>query len=165
MELYKKVPHSWRFMIRNSNGDIIQQGGFNGRVGWLGADDMDADEAAFLGRVMSLRSALDLEKLAQGAKLVVRTNSGGREIFTFDVPIVAGKRDKLTFDAAIGLLIEEFFAGTTLCYENYQAVGTVKLPFTLRKKNSDGSEQLLKLEKVEHNLPIADSMFERPKSL
>jgi len=160
LEVYKKAPNKWLFIIRGSDGGVLQQG-FNGKVGWNESSELGDEQVALFGRLLGLRSGVDLPRFLPKMKFVGRSKVGSIEAFVIEAAIIEGNPEKLYFDAKSGFLIQEDFGGASLQYDDYQEVDGVKVPFTIRQEGSPN--WTVKFKEIKHNLSIEDAKFDRPK--
>lgn len=161
LEVYKKAPNKWLFVIRGSDGGVLQQG-FNGKVGWNESSELGDEQVALFGRLLGLRSGVDLPRFLPKMKFVGRSKVGSTEAFVIEAAIVESNPEKLYFDTNSGFLIQEDFGGASLHYEDYKEVDGVKVPFTIRQQGSPN--WTVKFKEIKHNIPIEDAKFDRPKS-
>jgi len=160
LEVYKKAPDKWLFIIRDSDGSVFRQG-FNGKVGWSESGELEPGQLALFGHLFGLRSAIDLPRSLPKMKFLKKSKVGNSDAFVIEVTIIEGNPEKLYFDASSGLLIQEDFGGASLHYDDYKEVDGVKVPFTIRQEGSPNST--IRFKEIKHNLLIEDAKFDRPK--
>ena len=160
LAVYKKAPDSWLFIIREPDGSVFRQG-FNGKVGWNESSELGDEQVALFGRLLGLRSGVDLPRFLPKMKFVGRSKVGSIEAFVIEAAIIEGNPEKLYFDPNSGFLIQEDFGGASVQYDDYQEVDGVKVPFTIRQEGSPN--WTVKFEEIKHNLSIEDAKFGRPK--
>ena len=161
LEVYKKAPDKWLFTIRDPDGSVFRQG-FNAKVGWNESSELGDEQVALFGRLLGLRSGVDLTRFLPKMKFVGKSKVGNIEAFVIEAAIIEGNPEKLYFDANSGFLIQEDFGGASLHYEDYKEVDGVKVPFTIRQEGSPN--WTVKFKEIKHNSPIEDAKFNRPKS-
>jgi len=160
LEVCKKAPDKWLFIISEPDGNVFRQG-FNGKVGWNESGDLESDQVALFGHLFGLRSGIDLPRSLPKMKFLKKSKVGNRDAFVIEATIVEGNHEKLYFDASSGLLIQEDFGGASLRYDDYKEVDGVKVPFTIRQEGSPNSTIMFK--EIKNNLRIEDAKFDRPK--
>jgi len=172
-ELYEGVPNKSLFIgsLPPPIGSVQQV--FNGTNGWVrnqnGVFPMSGDglaqtqrESAFFGDV----------KLKEQFKLMSVT--GKERLDTRDFYVVQGTRpdnqvEKLYFDVATGLLARRYWETPTYFgvipnandYEDYRKVGSVRLPFLIRKARASRTF-LQTISEYKLNVRIEDERFEKP---
>jgi hypothetical protein len=110
LEVFKKAPDKWRFTIRGSDGGVMQHG-FNGKVGWNESGELEDDQIALFGRLLGLRSGVDIPRFLPTMKLLGKSKVGNIETFVVEAVIIGGHPEKLYFDVNNGFLIQEEFGG------------------------------------------------------
>ena len=160
LEVYKKPPDKWLFIIRDADGSVFRQG-FNGKVGWNESGELESDQVALFGHLFGLRSGIDLPRSLPKMKFLKKSKVGNSDAFVIEATIIEGNSEKLYFDASSGLLIQADFGGASLRYDDYKEVDGVKVPFTIRQEGSPNST--IKFKEIKNNLPIEDAKFDRPK--
>ncbi len=109
LEVYKKAPDKWLFIIRDADGSVFRQG-FNGKVGWNESGELESDQVALFGHLFGLRSGIDavtggalavvfgiwgnqmlLAFKPVGVELLVKASLDGRVVaFTLALSVVTG---------------------------------------------------------------------------
>src|SRR5437016_131539 len=110
LEVYKKAPDKWLFMIRDPDGSVFRQG-FNGKVGWSESGELEPDQVALFGHLFGLRSGIDLPRSLPKMKFLKKSKAGNIDVFAIEASVIEGNPEKLYFDASSGLLIQEDFGG------------------------------------------------------
>jgi zinc protease len=161
LEVYKKAPDKWIFTIRDPDGSVFKQG-FNGKHGWNESGELEPDQVALFGHLLSLRCGIDLPRFLPTMRFLEQSKVGNSNAFVIAATIIEGKPEKLYFDTSSGLLIQEDFGAASLYYEDYREVDGVKVAFGIRQEGSPS--WTIRFKEIKHNLPIEDSKFDRPKS-
>ncbi len=161
LEVFKKAPDKWRFTIRGSDGGVMQYG-FNGKVGWNESGELEQEQIAVFGRLLGLRSGVDMPRFLPKMKLLGKVKLGSIEAFVIEAAIIESNPEKLYFDAKSGVLIQEDFGGASLHYQDYKEVDGVKVPFTIRQEGSPN--WTIKFKEIKHNISIEDAKFDPPKN-
>lgn len=174
-EAYAKAPNKGFFVVDLAGFGQFKQG-FNGTSGWAldpmqGMRDLSASEVAAAKRDDDFYKDIRLKELF--TKLVVQGKAkvGEKDAYVVEATPADGKPEKYYFDVVTGLLlrsdkerdtpqgamtIEEYL-------EDYREVDGVKIAFTMRQVTPIFTFSI-KVTEVKHNVPIEDSMFNKPPS-
>ena len=148
--------------------------GFNGSAGWeknpRGIVDLGAAQLADLKAGFMLFRDLKLKE--QFTRMNVRKEKlDGKDVNVITGAALAGKRERLFFDAETGLLLRRVTATQTPIgvipdqtdYEDYRDVDGVKLPFTIKTAGLEGfSTGTRKFTEIKINGPLDETMFNKP---
>jgi hypothetical protein len=169
-EIYE-APNKILSIINTPKG--IAYEGFNGTVGWISDPrerrEMTAEELAEFMLDAELYKVIKLKEPYTQKTVIGRERIGDREAYVVEVTPADGKPEKLLFDTQTGLLIRRRVELKTVLgiiteetdFEDYRAVGGVRLPFTIRLSKLDGG-LIRKFTEIKHNTPIDDAMFNIP---
>ena len=116
LEVYKKAPDRWLFIIRDPDGSVFRQG-FNGMVGWNESGELESDRPL---RTFVRSSGIDLPRSLPKMKFLKKSKAGNSDAFVIEAIIIESNPEKLYFDARSGLLIQEDFGGASLRYDDYK---------------------------------------------
>lgn len=94
---------------------------------------------------------------------------GSREAYLIEAPR-SGRPKHWYFDVETGLLLRtegqdirwNFVQSRRL--RKHRVVDGIKIAFTTRQIDEDGTEIIIKLTEVKHNVPIDDAKFEKPST-
>ena len=170
-----KEPHKTLTVIQFPRIGALKKG-FDGETSWVQTPsgtfsddspkemaDVERDAEVYrAGRIKSLYSKMTLEGPAR---------LHGRDVYVVEGEPEKGPKEKLFFDTENGLLLRwdmvrrnpkrgNVFVKVHL--DDYRDVDGLKVPFNVRLAFESFSVTL-KLETLKHNVPIDDSVFERPK--
>jgi len=176
IETFQKAPDKYLAVINGSGGPIYQ--GFNGTTGWTksaqGERIMNSVEVARLKDQADLRSQIELKDRYSKIDLIGKDRIGQRDVYVLEGRSVAGKSERLYFDAKSGFLLRRTVLTETKLglspeqtdYDDYRKIDGLWLPFTVRTSYLDdnhfGTTRIL--SEVKHNVQIDDRKFEIPVS-
>ena len=141
-ELYQAAPDKFYFVVTTPQGPFER--GFDGKVGWektaRGIRELTGGELANVKAGNSLLSLINLKEQYARPPRVRRDKIGDRDVFVLDGMTNDGKRMRLYFDAATGLLVRRVTFTTSMVglipdqvdFEDYREIDGVKFPFTAR---------------------------------
>lgn len=102
-----------------------------------------------------------------------RSNIDDRDVFVLSAIRRDGRRERLYFDAASGLLVRRITSTPTpagllpeqVDFSDYRGVDGIKLPFSIRVStaDSDNPSSTRTVSEVKVNVPIDPSRFEKPE--
>jgi photosynthetic reaction center cytochrome c subunit len=173
VEVFTKAPNKRISIVHTPNGDNITA--FNGNSGWLGNPgprpprnmNTQENEAASFDATFYLPT--ELKKMFAEFRVRPSEKIDGQEV----VQLIGMKQGhpptRLFFDKDSGLLVRSVrYSATPLGlnptevdYGNYHEEGGVKIPLQWTVARPNG-RFTIQISKVEQNVPIADSKFEKP---
>ena len=174
-EIYQKAPNKM-VTITDVPGFGVVRSGVDGTVAWMdmpqfGIQELTGDTAAASKRGADFYEDIRLKEIYP--KMVVKDKESfeGHDVYVVQATPAEGAPGLLSFDADSGLLVRSqtqmngpmgpIDIDTRL--SDYREVDGIKLPFVINQVRSDFSFTI-KLTEVEHNVPIDDAKFEKPKS-
>jgi hypothetical protein len=174
IEVYRKAPDKEVSTINiPSNGPSTR--GYDGKVGWTldpdsGVSDMGATDLAAMKLEAEFHREIRLKDLFPKMTLAGTAKVGDREAYIVDAPQAEGT-EKLYFDVQSGLLLRDDVPAETdggrttieSSFEDYRAVGGVKLPYVIRQTSPD-FDLVIKYAEIKHDVPIDDGKFQKPKA-
>jgi hypothetical protein len=153
-------------------GDIVE--GYDGSVAWEtrpghGVTEEIGDSLNRVKEWASFITALDLKQGYSRSMVDGIEKVGGHDAYRVFAFRKGGGMERLYFDMQSGLLLR---VATRIDsplgslpqetnYEDYRAVGGVKIPYTIRVARID-STTIYKWQSVEANVPVGDERFEKP---
>jgi hypothetical protein len=172
-EVYAKAPNKSVSTLDVYPIGIIKQG-FNGRDGWdqtkeTGLQDAVGEDLAALERDADFYSPLRLKVKYPKMTLGGKVNIGYREAYMVEAQPTIGEVEKLYFEKESGLLIRwdvvratvEGKALAVVYLDDWRMIDGVRLPFLI-SQSFPGFTFVLKFEDVKHNLPVDDTLFNKP---
>jgi hypothetical protein len=165
------MPPSKSYVEVSSNNMVLGGGGTNGKEAWatqMGATyvltgkkkeeaDKQSDQFIFLdykkkGSVVKLLG----EDMVKGAK-------------AYKIEFVSPTKDTTLyfFDATTYYIVREKGAATSQNYSGHKAVDGLVFPFKINSQmdmNGQSMQQMIQIDSIAINVPIADSIFVMPKS-
>ena len=149
--------------------------GYDGQNRWVqtadGAySDNSEQEIAELERDAEVFGAGRIKSVFDSMKLESRARINGRDVYVIQGTPPKGTVEKLFFDIENGLLVRWDMARRVenrrtvfvkVHLEDYRDVGGVKMPFDVRFVFEFFSFRI-KVDEVEHNIPIDDAVFKKP---
>ena len=148
--------------------------GFDGQAGWdvsvkAGSQPIVGFELASLAVDSDFYRDLKLKQLYQSMKVVSRVHEGFRELFKVEGTPRAGLPEYLYFDQETGLLTRretqrktsQGMSLTEFYYSDWRDIDGVKIPFKTTQTIGK-TTYVFSLEDVRHNVPVDESMFNRP---
>ncbi|HET6862121.1 MAG TPA: thioredoxin fold domain-containing protein [Pyrinomonadaceae bacterium] len=173
LETYSKAPNK-SLMIMQAEPIGLFKRGFDGRAGWdvsvkAGSQPIVGFELASLAVDSDFYRDLKLKQLYQSMKVVSRVHEGFRELFKVEATPRAGLPEYLYFDQETGLLTRretqrktsQGMSLTEFYYSDWRDVDGVKIPFKTTQTIGK-TTYVFSLEDVRHNVPVDESMFNRP---
>lgn len=147
--------------------------GFDGTIGWVknqnGVFEMSGDGLAQAKREGNFYGDSRLKEQFTTMAVEGKESLGHREVFVIRGTRADGTWEKLSFDLQSGLLRRRYWETSTffgqlpsgIDYDNYKKVGSVRLPFTMRRSRP-GTTLLQTATEIKLNVPIEDSRFSKP---
>jgi hypothetical protein len=181
VEVFAKAPNKARSLIRL---DLSQVGGTemvidqrcDGKTAFAG-NSIQGDREITGNRLQNMLNAsfptplLKYKEAGTKVELVGKDKVGMRDVFVIQYTPKAGSSSRQSFDADTYMLLRvvtkvdapelggEIEQTTDL--SDYREIDGVKIPFTVQTINS-AQTVTIRLDKVEHNKPIDESMFAKP---
>ena len=172
MEVYRKAPDKALAILHSQTGDVTE--GYDGATAWESRAGRPVSEETgdSLNRVKewaSFFTALDLTQDYSRAMVNGTEKIGGHDAYRVFAFRNGGGMERLYFDTQSGLLLRvDTRVDSPLGalpqetnYDDYRAVGGVKIPYTIRVAKID-STTIYKWESIEPNVPVADDRFAKP---
>jgi outer membrane lipoprotein-sorting protein len=167
IELYAKSPNKQLTEMASSILGTWRLG-FNGSLAWEEEDGEMKELPVFPKREADFYLPVKLQELYPRIELKGKERVGSREAYLLEAPR-AGNPRRWYFDVETGLLLrtEARNAKGELLnredYSDYRAVDEVQIAFGIRQIDEDGTELVIRLIEVKHNIPIDDAKFEKPR--
>jgi hypothetical protein len=173
-ELYQAAPDKFYLMVTTPQGTFER--GFDGKVAWektaRGVREITGGELASFKAGNSLFSLLNFKEQFVRPPRARRDRIGDRDMLTLDGMTTDGKRMRLYFDAATGLLVRRITAMTTMVgiipeqvdLDDYREVDGVKFPFTARSSTIEVGNPVSTrtFTEIKVNATVDDSKFKMP---
>jgi hypothetical protein len=173
LETYSKAPNK-SLMIMQAEPIGLFKRGFDGQAGWdvsvkAGSQPIVGFELASLAVDSDFYRDLKLKQLYQSMKVVSRVHEGFRELFKVEATPRAGLPEYLYFEQETGLLTRretqrktsQGMSLTEFYYSDWRDIDGVKIPFKTTQTIGK-TTYVFSLEDVRHNIPVDESMFNRP---
>jgi photosynthetic reaction center cytochrome c subunit len=172
-EIYEAAPNKQLLLgtLPAPLGSIHQ--GFDGAIGWVknqnGVFEMSGDGLAQAKREGNFYADTRLKEQYTAVAVEGKDSLVNREVFVIRGTRADGTWEKLLFDVQSGLLLRRYWETSTffgqlpsgIDYDNYKKVGSVRMPFTIRRSRP-GTMLLQTVSEIKLNLPIDDSKFSKP---
>ena len=159
------------FMQVSANGMVMYAAGTNGKDAW----------ATQMGQTFILegKDKADLESQAEQFTLLDYKKKGGTAKFlgedlvkgakAYKVEYVSAKNDTTTyfFDAATYYIVREKTASSNTSFSDHKSAGGIVYPFKINSQMQAGGQsvqQMITIDSIGVNVPIADSLFVMPKN-
>jgi len=173
VEVFTKAPNKRISIVHTPNGDNVTA--FDGNTGWLGnpgprpARDMSAQENEMASFDATFHLPTELKKMFAQFKVRPSEKIDGHEVVQVIGINPGHPPTRLFFDKDSGLLVRTVrYSATPLGlnptevdYANYHEEGGVKIPLQWTVARPNG-RFTIQISKIEQNVPIADSKFEKP---
>lgn len=172
IEIYLKAPNSSLVVTHTLDG--VSREGFDGTAGWVKFADepvreMSKEELSWAKLNSAFHRELHLRNFYTEMTVKRTEKVKGRDAWVVEARSGEGSPERLYFDAATGLLVQRDYIGSSwegpieiwAFFEDYREVDGIRLPFTIRRVNSD---LILRIDEVRHNVSIDDSKFKKPPS-
>ena len=166
IEIYAKAPNKELVEIASPFLGSSRTG-FNGTAAWEEEDGQVKDLSAYPKRDADFYLPIKLAELHPLIEVKAKEKVGGRQAYRLEAPR-GGRPKQWYFDSVTGLLIrtEVRDAGGKLVrsqdYEDYRQVDGIRLPFSVREVDEDGTEILITFREIKHKVVIDDARFEKP---
>ena len=176
MEVWRKEPDKTLTIIEFPRIGTLKKG-FDGQTRWVQTpigtfsdSSPQQQEIADMERDAEAYSAARIRNLFDSMKLENKARLSGRDVYVIEGKPAKGPPEKLFFDVDSGLLLRWDMArrqpnrGTVFVkvhLDDYKDVSGVKVPFTVRFA-FESFNFTVKVDELEHNVPIDDAVFKRP---
>jgi len=148
----------------------------NESKGWeknaYGVNELSGQQLEDLKMSLALFGNLKLKDHFSKFEVAAKEKINNRDVYVLNATRADQKREHLYFDSESGLLIRRVADTSTMIgvipeqidFEDYRAVDDVKLPGTVRFATVDTQNPMStrKIDKVEFNVPVDDSLFTKP---
>jgi photosynthetic reaction center cytochrome c subunit len=172
-EMYQSGPEKFYVVATTPQGPFER--GFNGQVGWektaRGVREVTGGELTNLKMSNALFSLIKLKEQYARPPRVRRDRIGDREVYVTDGVMADGRRLRLFFDSASGLLLRRVTILSTMVgnipeqadFEDYREVDGVKFPFTARSSTTEAGNptSTRTFTEIKLNGPVDDAKFNR----
>ncbi|HEY8203343.1 MAG TPA: c-type cytochrome [Pyrinomonadaceae bacterium] len=173
-ELYQSGPDKFYLMVTTPQGPFER--GFNGQVGWekttRGLREITGSELANYKTANALFSFINLKQQYASPPRVRRDKLNDHDVYVIDGTTTDGRRMRLYFDAASGLLLRRTTILSTVIglipdqveFEDYRDVDGVKFAFTGRSATVEPGNptSTRTFTEVKLNVPVDESKFNMP---
>ena len=173
-ELYQSGPDKFDLVVTTPQGSMER--GFNGQVGWektgRGVCEITGGELANFRAANSLFSFINLKDQYARPPRVRKDKLNDQDVYVLDGPTTDGRRMRLYFDAASGLLLRRMTFLTTMIgiipdqvdLEDYRDVEGVKFAFIGRSATTEAGNPISTrtFTEVKLNMPVDESKFAMP---
>jgi photosynthetic reaction center cytochrome c subunit len=173
-ELYQSGPDKFDLVVTTPQGSMER--GFNGQVAWertaRGVREITGGELANFRAANSLFSLINLKDQYARPPRVRKDKLNDKDVYVLDGPTTDGRRMRLYFDAASGLLLRRMTFLTTMIgiipdqvdFEDYRDVEGVKFAFIGRSATTEAGNPVSTRTfiEVKLNAPVDESKFAMP---
>lgn len=155
----------------SANGMVMYSGGTNGKEAWatqMGQSFiLEGKEKEDLEAQTEQFTLLDYKKKGATAKFVGEDLVKGAK--AYKVEYVSAKSDTTTyfFDAATFYIVREKSATSNTSFSDHRSAGGIVFPFKINSQVQAGGQsmqQMITIDSIAINVPIADSLFVMPKN-
>jgi zinc protease len=174
METWRKEPRKTLIVIDFPNLGTIRKG-FDGENYWLQTPrgivrDSNPEEIAELERDSEVYSAGKIKELFATMKLENKARLSGRDVHVIEGKPDKGPAEKLFFDVENGLLLrwdmarrhpKQGIVFVKVHLDDYKEISGVKIPFKVRFA-FESFNSTVKVDEMQHNIPLDDAIFRRP---
>jgi outer membrane lipoprotein-sorting protein len=174
IEIYTKTPNKSLTIMTAQPFGLVKVG-FNGTVGWAqsvkGIRVIKGPELTPIQRDSDFYNPLTLKSLYPKIKLLGTSKIGYREVYVLELEPAAHSAERLYLDATTYLPVRVNAVRTIgggqrevaveVYLDDWREVDGIKLPFSLTHSFS-GMTLGMTINEVKHNVPVDNSMFERP---
>ncbi len=173
VEVYAKAPNKLAVLTQLQGVGEVREG-FDGSVGWYedsqtGVREKTGQELSVTKRGAEFNGVLKLRELYPKMTLKGKQSVGDREAYVVEADPGDGSLRRMYFDAGTGLLVRNDIEYDTpqgratfnWYFEDYREVGGIKMPFTRRRSDVDGSITY-KVTEALQDVPIDDAKFAKP---
>jgi predicted O-methyltransferase YrrM len=158
VETFAKSPGKW-LMVLHTGAPSPDREGYNGASGGSESADviknMSPQQQPELESFLDFQFPLRLDGMRAVTTVRAKEKMGQREVYVLEAAPPQGRRRTLAFDTETGLLV----LADTVLFEDYRAVGDLKLPFRVKLH---GGEITSQFTQVAHDVAIGDERFEKP---
>ena len=170
-----KEPHKTLSVIEFPRIGTVKKG-FNGEDRWVQTpagtfSDESPQQMAEVEQDAEVYRAGKIRDLYESMSLQGKVRISGRDVYLVEGKPVKGPIEKLFFDTDTGLLLRwdmvrrnpkrgNVFVKVHM--DDYREVDHVKVPFKVRFA-FESFDLTLKVDQLEHNVPIDDAVFEKPR--
>ena len=173
-DLEQSGPDKFHLTVTTPQGSLER--GFDGKVGWektaRGVREVTGGELANYRAANSLLSFINLKEQYAGAPRVRRDKLNDKDVYVLDGQMTDGRRMRLYFDAATGLLLRRMTFLSTMIglipdqvdFEDYRDVDGVKFAFIGRSATTEAGNPISTrtFTEVKVNAPVDESKFNMP---
>lgn len=173
-ELFQSGPDKFDLVVTTPQGSMER--GYNGQAGWektaRGVREISGGELANFRAANSLFSLINLKDQYARPPRVRRDRLNDKEVYVLDGAMADGRRLRLYFDAASGLLLRRMTFLTTIVgvipeqvdFDDYRDVDGVKFAFVGRSATIEAGNPISTrtFTEVKLNVPVDDSKFKMP---
>jgi tetratricopeptide (TPR) repeat protein len=173
IELYAKPPNKTLTIMRAHPIGLVKMG-FNGIAGWAqlatGFRVVKGPELIALQRDSDFYNPLTLRSHYPKIRLLGTSKIGYRQVYVLELQPPAGPPEKLYLDATTYLPVRvnvvRSVAGRPavpmeIYFDDWREVDGIKIPFGLTQA-LPGMTLGITLNEIKHNVPLDDSLFEKP---
>lgn len=174
IEIAARAPNLYSVTVTSPDNDVTRRV-YAGNAGWFSDPDsgvraMSSAELAQFAAEYDFYRPLHLAELYPVAAAPRQAALAARPVWIVDVKTASGAPEKLSFDAATGLLVcreyerlslEDGITNFQEFYDDYRAVEGVQTPFQVRRATPD-YQLTYRFTSVRLNAPIHDSLFAQP---
>jgi zinc protease len=173
MEVYSKAPNKNYAIITIGGVGTVKQG-YNGTIAWsddpnTGMRELSGAELVAAKRQAEFYADLKFKEMYPKMTVTGKDKVGDKEVYVIEATPPEGGSQKLYFDTQTGLLLRNDRVMDTamgklpfeIYLEDYREVDGIKMPFLIRQVTS-GNGFVVKVSEVKHNVPIEDTMFNKP---
>lgn len=169
IEIYAKAPNK-QLMVLLAQGYGNYRRGFNGTVAWekYPGSDIASNLSGISKRDADFYLPLKFRETYPNLALKGRAKLGELETYLLEAP-AAGNPKRWYFDSQSGLLLRAETTNSSgkvlesVDYSDYQMVDGVQEPFSIRLLDRDGTDFIIKLNEVRHNVLIDNASFDKPE--
>jgi hypothetical protein len=175
-EAWAKDPNKTLILLNFPQLGVLKKG-FDGETRWVQTPvgtftDESATAMSEMERDAEVYGAGAIKGLYQDVRLDGRARLSGRDMYVLEGRPVRGPSEKLFFDVENGLLVRWDMVRRTpkrgnvfvkVHLEDYREVDGLKVPFRVRFA-FESFDFILKVDELQHNVPIDDAMFKKPES-
>jgi hypothetical protein len=169
IELYAKAPNK-QLMVLLAQGFGNYRRGFNGTVAWekYPGSDSAGNLSGFSKRDAEFYLPLKFREMYPNAALKGDAKLGELQAYLLEAP-AAGNPRRWYFDRQSGLLLRSETTNSSgkvlesTDYGDYRVVDGVQEPFNIRLVDRDGTDFIIQLNEVKHNIPLDDASFDKPE--
>ena len=172
-ELYETAPNKW-LMISSLPPPLgsVQQG-IDGTKGWVkspkGIFDISGEQLVQSAREWSFYGDVKLKEQFKSMQVAGKESLDGRDFYVLEGVRPDGRVERIYFDVRTGLLARRAWQTPTYFgplaaandYDDYRKVGSVWLPFVIRKQRGENFA-LQRITEYRLNVMIDDAKFQKP---